>query len=332
MSIDPGTYRNHLTGEAAYRSFVPLPLWEVVRKKDKESVPWHGQEKITDTVARVDALLRQFREQWTSAEPEMREAAGEILLRREAEASVGMAYPRQEAVPSFLFPETGGFGGVPFSFMNLMSAQQGVTAEPESLLEGVPEELREMAVEDMENLYEAAGRSPEMLNRLPLSGRLLKDLHYIALYAAHYDKMYRGEFRRSPVWIGESGQNLRSAAFVPPVEEEMLQAFSDLETFLHYEETVDPLVKAALIHYQFETIHPFIDGNGRIGRLLTLLYLKECFDLECPWIPLSETLLRGIDRYYKEIRALQLYGDYVRWTQWFLGMLEDAVKRALEAL
>ena len=108
----------------------------------------------------------------------------------------------------------------------------------------------------------------------------------------------------------------------------MTRAFSDLETFLHYADEVDPLVKSALIHYQFETIHPFLDGNGRIGRLLVLLYLKETCRLECPWIQLSPVLLQGMDRYYKEIRTVQLYGDYQRWTLWFLRCLEDAAARA----
>lgn len=332
MMKDSGTYRQHLKGEAAYRSFIPLSLWEAVEKEDDELIPWYEEEEIKKAVERTKALLRQVQKRWVSLDPEKQEILRDELLRREAEASVCMAYPRLGAPPALAFTDVGRSNDVPLQLMNLMGVQQSASAETLSLLDSIPEELRGMADEDVENFCEAGNRSLEMMRHLPLSGRLLKDLHYIVLFARHYDKMYRGEFRRSPVWIGENGQDLRSAAFVPPVDEDMIQAFSDLETFLHYKEEVDPLVKAALIHYQFETIHPFIDGNGRIGRLLILLYLEESLDPGCPWIPFSEILLQGIDRYYKEIRTLQLYGDYSRWTLWFLGMLNDAVKRAFVAL
>ncbi len=365
--MDSGTFKNHLSGEAAFRSFIPLSLWEVVKQKETEQILWHQSEEIIRAVAETGGLLRQFQDMWSTVVPERQEMLKKRFLRQEAVASVCMAYPLEtpplfgfslaetvlrdgfsfgaaddagQAVgSSFDFTQTNQQGdGVSLPFIPVMQAQlAGFTgAAPagssKSPMERVPEELRKMAEEDAENLYQASKRSLKMMNSLPLSGRLLKELHYMALYAAHYDKQYRGEFRRSPVWIGQGGQDLRSAEFVPPVDEDMLQSFSDLERFLHYEETVPPLVKAALIHYQFETIHPFIDGNGRIGRLLTLLYLKETFDLECPWIPLSGSLLQGIDRYYKEIRTVQLYGDYARWTQWFLGVMDDAVKKGFAVL
>lgn len=108
--------------------------------------------------------------------------------------------------------------------------------------------------------------------------------------SALYEKKYPGEFRTSPVWIGPEGCNLKNALFVPPTEEDMTEAFSELEKFIHEESNLHPLVQAALIHYQFETIHPFIDANGRTGRLLNLLFLLDHKAIRKPALIFSYTL------------------------------------------
>ena len=332
MEIIPGTYRRHLTGDAAYQSFVPESLWKISEEKQSDGILWHKNSEIVSAADSVQEKILQLNEEWRFHSPEERGILLDQLLRQETEASVLMAYPRQASTPAFGFPmpdlssitEVSGWDPMG-SFINTVDAYCPSVEE-------VPEVLRPMAEEDIENLYYAGRQGIELLEKLPLSGRLLKELHYIALYAGHYDKMYRGEFRRSPVWIGEDGMDLRSASFIPPVEEDMDNAFSDLEKFLHYQESADPIVKAALVHYQFETIHPFIDGNGRLGRLFSLLYLKEACEAECPWILLSPVMLQGIDRYYKEIRTVQLYGDYPRWTLWFFGVLKEAITRTIEAV
>lgn len=91
----------------------------------------------------------------------------------------------------------------------------------------------------------------------------------------HNEKKYPGEFRTSPIWMGDEHDTLKSAPFIPPAPDDMLKAFYDLEQYINADDDVHPLIKAALIHYQFEVIHPFIDGNGRVGQLLTLLFLNE---------------------------------------------------------
>lgn len=128
---------------------------------------------------------------------------------------------------------------------------------------------------EAENLLQATRYAVEAMDELPLSARILKNAHYLMCQSEQYEKKYPGEFRNSPVWIGWKENGLKEALFVSPVYEDMTEAFSDLERYIHSEDTENVLVRAALIHYQFEMIHPFIDGNGRIGRLLNLLFLKQ---------------------------------------------------------
>lgn len=332
MMIIPGKYKRHLTGDAAYQSFVPESLWKISAEKQSDGILWHKSIEIISAADSVQEKIHQLNEEWKNHGPEEQEILLDQLLMQETEASVLMSYPRQVSTPAFGFPMPDLSSITTASGKDPVRGSAIVADAYRPSVEEIPEVLRPMAKEDIENLYYAGRQGIELLEKLPLSGRLLKELHYIALYAGHYDKMYRGEFRSSPVWIGEGGMDLRSASFIPPVEEDMDNAFSDLEKFLHYEESTDPVIKAALIHYQFETIHPFIDGNGRLGRLFSLLYLKEACGVECPWILLSPALLQGIDRYYKEIRTVQLYGDYQRWTLWFLGVLKGAVTRTTESV
>lgn len=330
--MDSGENRKHLSGEAAYVTFVPKRLQEVCRfSAQKEDSAWHQSEKLTEILQDLETCLGKLNEVWQSLSESDRERMGDELLKSEAENSILMAYPRKagkQQRPAVLWEEW---------FQNLQETGRKTPVTSDRLLqkdtiEDIPDEFRQMAGEDTENLFQAGRKGLIWMEELPLSGRLLKEMHRIALYGRHYDKMYRGEFRTSPVWMGEAGMDLRSAEFVPPAGEEMTESFSDMEKFLHYEEEVHPLVKAALLHYQFETIHPFIDGNGRIGRMLVLLYLKEYCGLECPWIQLSESLLQGIDRYYKEIRSVQLNGTYLRWSEWFLGVLKDAAGLTLNLI
>ena len=326
---ESGKSRKHLSGEAAYVTFIPKSLQEICRLKDQEKdFAWHQSEKLTGIIRDLQMRIGKLNEIWKSLSESEKERMGDELLKSEAENSILMAYPRKAGKaqePALSWED-------PFQVLQGSDQMPSVIDRlqlKKDTIEDIPDDFREMAAEDVENLFQAGKRGILWMRELPLSGRLLKEMHRIALYGRHYDKMYRGEFRASPVWMGEAGMDLRSAEFVPPAGEDMTEAFSDMEKFLHYEEEVHPLVKAALLHYQFETIHPFIDGNGRMGRMLVLFYLKEYGGLECPWIQLSEALLQGIDRYYKEIRSVQLNGTYPRWSAWFLGVLEDACGRAL---
>lgn len=178
--------------------------------------------------------------------------------------------------------------------------------------------------EDTRNLLKATHYLLEARHELPLPGRLLRNAHYLACQSEKYEKKYPGEFRKSPVWIGKKGCNLRNALFVPPTEDDMTKAMADLEKYIHYATDEHVLVRAALIHYQFEMIHPFIDANGRMGRLLNLLFLLEYNVLERPAFCLSESLSHSAIQYYTELQKVNETGCYESWIMFFLSMLKKS--------
>ena len=112
-------------------------------------------------------------------------------------------------------------------------------------------------------------------SELPLCGRLIREMHGVLMKGVRGQEKYPGEFRRTQNWIGGAGSTLKNARYIPPNVEDLNAAMSALETYMHREDTLDPLIRTALVHYQFETSHPFLDGNGRIGRLLITLFLME---------------------------------------------------------
>lgn len=182
------------------------------------------------------------------------------------------------------------------------------------------EELKE----DTENLLKATLYALKAMNELPLSARLLKNAHYLMCNSERYTKKYPGEFRTSPIWIGWKGNVLKDAMFVPPVYDDMIEAFSDLEHYINYENSENVFVRAALIHYQFEMIHPFIDGNGRIGRLLNTLYLMEHNVLKYPILQLSDVLKRNILGYYMGIQHVNKTMEYNDWLYFYLMAIKSA--------
>lgn len=184
--------------------------------------------------------------------------------------------------------------------------------------------MEEKSSIDRSNLRNALEYGLEHLDTLPLSGRMLKDLHWIAMQGELGEKKYPGEFRSSPIWIGGEDDTLATAPFVPPSPDDMLTAFYDLENYIHADDRVHPLVKAALIHYQFEVIHPFLDGNGRIGRLLTGLYLVARGVLNGCTVNLSGVLHRRQFQYFTRLATVEVSGDYEKWVRFFLSALAEA--------
>lgn len=178
--------------------------------------------------------------------------------------------------------------------------------------------------QEIADLAQACRYAVEAREELPLCGRLLRNAHYLMCRGPRYEKRYPGEFRTSPVWIGREGCSLSDAQFIPPVDDDMTAAFSELEQFIHAESDLHPLVRAALIHYQFETIHPFIDANGRVGRLLNTLFLLDCGMLGRPVLRWSRTLGRFGDRYAMELQRLHETGAYEEWIGFFLLTLKEA--------
>jgi len=170
------------------------------------------------------------------------------------------------------------------------------------------------------------------LKDLPVSLRLIREMHERLMHGVRGDTMTPGEFRRSQNWIGPPGCTLADAAFVPPPVAEMTQALRDFEKYLHEPPVLPPLVRLALIHYQFEAIHPFLDGNGRIGRLLITLLLCVEGLLPQPLLYLSAFFEHHRQEYYRLLMAVSQSGSWTPWIAYFLrGIAEqssDAVKRA----
>ena len=186
----------------------------------------------------------------------------------------------------------------------------------------------ELAKENVNNIKRAYRYAREALKKYPLCSRLFCNIHYIVCESAAYDKKYRGEYRNSPVWIGKEGSSIREASFVPPVDSDMIEALSDLETFINYSD-MDVFLKAAMIHYQFEMIHPFIDANGRVGRILNGLFLCEAGVLPTPVLLFSQALLSSADDYYQNIQYTNLSQDMNSWIRFFLLRLECGVRETL---
>ncbi|MBI8988690.1 Fic family protein [Corynebacterium meridianum] len=172
-----------------------------------------------------------------------------------------------------------------------------------------------------------------LLESLPISQRLICQVHADLMCDVRGAERNPGELRRSPVWIGGVSATLNTARFVPPVADELPALLTDWERYVNEERNDIPvLIRAALMHYQFETIHPFLDGNGRMGRLLINLFLKSSGRLNEPLLYLSGYFERNRDRYYETLQAVREEGDVVPWLRFFLEAVRDqsidAVERA----
>ena len=191
--------------------------------------------------------------------------------------------------------------------------------------EDVPLDKRDDWAE-VQNYISAMNTAIELLGRLPLSNRLIRNVHKILMQGVRGEHKQPGEFRTSQNWIG--GNNINDAIFVPPVWTEVPDLMSDIEKFIH--EPVAPLpdlIKIAIIHYQFETIHPFNDGNGRVGRLLVTLYLVSVGLLKRPVLYLSDFLENHRNTYYSKIMKARTDNDIEGWISFFLtGIIQTAEK------
>lgn len=178
--------------------------------------------------------------------------------------------------------------------------------------------------EEVQNYVAAMNEAVDRLQTLPFSARMIRETHKTLMQGVRGKHKQPGEFRHSQNWIG--GASINDAIFVPPVHESIGELIGDIEKFVHNEREYFPeLLKAALVHYQFETIHPFLDGNGRVGRLLITLYLVSRGILKQPVLYLSDYFERNRQLYYDNLMRVRDKNDLLQWFKFFLvGVIETA--------
>lgn len=184
---------------------------------------------------------------------------------------------------------------------------------------------------EVNNYIIALNEAIDELDRLPISSRLIKTIHKILLDSVRGEHKLPGEFRKSQNWMG--GNSLADAKFIPPHHNYVDKLMSDLEKFLNNDEvSVPALIKIAIAHYQFETIHPFLDGNGRIGRLLITLFLVKEHILDAPLLYLSSYFEQRKDLYYDNLNNIRVKNDMLHWIKYFLVGVEQTATKAVETL
>ena len=289
MDNRAGIYKKNLSGEMAYKSFMPSIL--------PPNPPIELNNEIVDLLVKANKQL----------------ALLEGISSRIPNINLFISmYVRKEA---------------------LMSSQiEGTQATLEDVLDPMLEENTNRPVGDVVNYIKATDFAINRLKELPLCNRLIKEAHEVLLSGVRGQNKGPGEFRHSQNWIGAAGCNLQNARYIPPNVEDMNQAMSDLEKYINGDDELDVLIRAGLIHYQFETIHPFLDGNGRIGRLLITLFLMEKKVLSTPALYISYFLKKNRIEYYDRMNEVRLKGNYEQWIKFFLEAVYESAKDAVETI
>lgn len=289
MNKRAGVFKNNLSGEALYQSFVPTPL--------PPKPPIKLDADMTNLLVKAHQKL----------------ALLEALTTRIPNISLFVSmYLRKEA---------------------LMSSQiEGTQATLEDLLDPMLDENANRDVTDVVNYIKATDFAIKRRKELPLGNRLIREIHAVLMEGVRGQEKSPGEFRTSQNWIGGAGSTLKTARYIPPGVQDMQEAMSDLEKYMHSDDDLDVLIRAALVHYQFETIHPFLDGNGRIGRLLITLFLMEKEVLTTPALYISWFLKQNRIEYYDRMTEVRNKGNYEQWVLFFLRAVYESASDAIASI
>lgn len=275
---------------AGYRAFIPKPL---------------PPDPPIEFTPELQALLSR-------ADRELGRLDGSIQTLPNPDLFVLM-YVRKEAVLSSQIEGT------------QSSLQDLLAAEAQILRPDRPQDVGEVV-----NYVAAMNYGLQRLRELPVSVRLIREIHAELLKGTRGGHLAPGEIRRSQNWIGPSGCTLNEATFVPPPPHEVAQHLSDLERFLHSDTPLPALVRIGLAHAQFETIHPFLDGNGRVGRLLITFLLCEQRILQKPVLYISYYFKRYRQAYYERLQAVRDRGAWEEWLAFFLQGIIEVSRQATE--
>lgn len=215
----------------------------------------------------------------------------------------------------------------------LVSSQiEGTQCTLEDVLDPEIDENANADVSDVVNYVRAINFAIQRLKELPLCNRLIRETHEVLMHSVRGSDKTPGEFRVSQNWIGPPGSTLKNARYIPPNPQDMAECMADFERFMNDADAMDPLIKAALLHYQFETIHPFLDGNGRVGRLLITLFLMGASVLSSPVLYLSCYLKLNRIEYYDRMSEIRKSGNYEQWVKFFLRGIAETAEDATETI
>lgn len=218
----------------------------------------------------------------------------------------------------------------------LLSSQiEGTQCSLEDILNLDPDAIDEQPahaeIEEVTNYIRAMNEGLQRLNTLPLSSRLLREIHETLMTGVRGYNKTPGEFRRSQNWIGRPGGTLTNAEFVPPPPDEVPRLMAELEAYIHSTDRIPPLVKTALIHAHFETIHPFLDGNGRLGRLLITYLFCVWKILDKPLLYISYFFKANRSEYYARLMGVRQRGEWESWVKFFLKAVKESAETATVA-
>lgn len=215
----------------------------------------------------------------------------------------------------------------------LVSSQiEGTQCTIDDIFDPSIDENANANVSDVVNYVRAINFAVERMKGFPLCNRLIREIHAVLMKSIRGCDKTPGEFRKSQNWIGGAGSTLKNARYIPPNYKDMLKAMNDLERFINREDGMDPIIKSALIHYQFESIHPFLDGNGRIGRLLITLFLMKEGILSSPVLYLSCYLKANRTEYYDRLSDIRNNGTFEQWIKFFLRGIAETAQDATTAI